>query len=173
MAANIGSNPATLTTPRCVQFIAMIHSVLVGVASGGGTYSKQYPGHIAQGIGRGSIAPGGGTNMTGDRIGRPDRTGPYRAQFEANKKIILASQSICAICGRPVDKSIKSPDPLSPSVDHIVPIVKGGHPSDINNLQLTHRACNRAKGTKLVPDQPVEKVNMNRMLPHSRNWMRD
>lgn len=32
MAANIGSNPATLTTPRCVQFIAMIHSVLVGVA---------------------------------------------------------------------------------------------------------------------------------------------
>ena len=111
--------------------------------------------------------------MPGDKIGRPDRTGPYRMQFEANKKIILASQSVCAICGRPVDKSIKSPDPMSPSVDHIIPIAKGGHPSDINNLQLTHRACNRAKGTKLAPEQPVEKVNMNRMLPHSRNWMRD
>ena len=111
--------------------------------------------------------------MTTDRVGRPDRTGAFRMQFEANKKIILASQSICAICGRPVDKSIKSPDPMSPSIDHIIPIAKGGHPSDINNLQLTHRACNRAKGTKLAPDQPAEKVNMNRMLPHSRNWMRD
>ena len=49
-----------------------------------------------------------------------------RAMFEHNKKIILATQSICAICGKPVDKSIKYPDPMSPTVDHIIPLAKNG-----------------------------------------------
>ena len=66
------------------------------------------------------------------------------------------SQSICAICGRPVDKELKAPDPMSPTVDHIIPLNKGGHPSDINNLQLAHWICNRMKSDKLAVAPPRE-----------------
>jgi 5-methylcytosine-specific restriction endonuclease McrA len=48
-----------------------------------------------------------------------------------------------------VDFGFKYPHPLSPSVDHIIPLSKGGHPSDLSNLQLAHRWCNRQKSNKL------------------------
>lgn len=64
---------------------------------------------------------------------RPDVNGAHRQQYQANRKYILATQSVCAICGKPVDKTIKSPHPMSPTVDHIIPIARNGHPSDINN----------------------------------------
>lgn len=69
------------------------------------------------------------------------------------------SQSICAICGRPVDMELKAPDPMSPTVDHIIPINKGGHPSDINNLQLAHRICNRMKSDKLLEESKAKEPN--------------
>lgn len=100
---------------------------------------------------------------------RPDRNGPHRAQFEANRKIILATQSICAICGKPVDKSLKYPDPMSPTVDHIIPISRNGDPSALENLQLAHRACNRAKSDRLVPP-PGGVRDRNRDLPLSADW---
>lgn len=100
---------------------------------------------------------------------RPDRNGPHRAQFEANRKIILATQSICAICGKPVDKSLKYPDPMSATVDHIIPISRNGDPSALENLQLAHRACNRAKSDRLVPP-PGGVRDRNRDLPLSADW---
>ena len=103
---------------------------------------------------------------------RLDRTGPHRANFERNKKIILKTQNVCGICGKPVDLSLKPPNPLAPCIDHIVPVSKGGHPSDIKNLQIAHCCCNRAKSDKLFKN----KVNMepevigNRNLPWSIDW---
>ena len=44
---------------------------------------------------------------------RPDHNGPQRAQFESNKKKIYASQTVCGICGNPVDFRLKFPHPLS------------------------------------------------------------
>ena len=43
----------------------------------------------------------------------------------------MATQSHCGICGQPVDKNLKHGHPMAPCVDHIIPIAKGGHPSDI------------------------------------------
>ena len=80
---------------------------------------------------------------------RIDRTGQHKTAFRKNKKIILATQEVCAICGALVDKDLKAPDPLSPTVDHIIPIAKGGHPSSLDNLQLAHRWCNLHKGDRL------------------------
>lgn len=80
---------------------------------------------------------------------RADRQGANRVQYEKNRKRILASQDVCAICGKPVDKRLKFPHPMSATVDHIIPIDLGGHPSDISNLQLAHNACNRAKSNKI------------------------
>ena len=103
---------------------------------------------------------------------RPDRNGPHRVAFEKNKNIILKTRNTCGICGLPVDKSLKYSHPLSPVIDHIIPINRNGHPSDINNLQLAHWQCNRQKSDKLYADSKTEslKVVGNRNLPQSRDW---
>lgn len=80
---------------------------------------------------------------------RADQQGPQRQQLAANRKIIYATESVCWICGEPVDKSLKSPHPMSKTVDHKIPLAKGGHPSDLDNLALAHRRCNRLKSDKL------------------------
>jgi len=102
---------------------------------------------------------------------REDRDGKHRLQFLANKKRVYATQSVCGICGKPVDFSLKFPHPLSPCIDHIIPIDRGGHPSDLSNLQLAHLTCNRAKATKIMGERrrPQEIVT-NRNLPQSRDW---
>lgn len=111
--------------------------------------------------------------MAQQQRNRPDHDGAHRLAFERNKKKILAAQTVCGICGKPVDKSLKYPDPLSPSVDHIIPVAKGGHPSDIDNLQLAHWTCNRQKSDKLLKRhrkaQEQETVS-NRVLPLSCDW---
>ena len=83
-------------------------------------------------------------------IKRLDRVGTHRSQFDKNRKKIYATQTICGICGKPVDFSLKFPDPMSPTIDHIIPVAKGGHPSDIDNLQLAHFYCNRQKSDRLA-----------------------
>ena len=65
------------------------------------------------------------------------------------KRIYTRDQGLCQICGLPVPYD-KSPDKLwSATIDHIVPLSKGGtHEPD--NCQLTHRLCN---SIKLVEDR--------------------
>ena len=103
---------------------------------------------------------------------RPDSNGVHRLQYERNKKKILATQDCCGICGRPVDKSLRYPHPMSAVIDHIIPVAKGGHPSDLDNLQLAHWTCNRQKSDKLI-DRTVkheEQTLSNRVLPQSMEW---
>lgn len=103
---------------------------------------------------------------------RPDRKGPHRANFERNKQRILKTQNTCGICGKPVDKSLKAPNPLAPCIDHIIPVSKGGHPSDISNLQLAHWTCNRQKSDKLFKEKSIKEQQVlgNRNLPQSMDW---
>lgn len=102
---------------------------------------------------------------------RADKQGPHRVAFEHNKKIILKTQSVCGICGQPVDKQLKAPDPMSPVIDHMVPVSKGGHPSAMDNLQLAHWSCNRQKSDKLFVEKEEPKVLGNRNLPQSIKWI--
>ena len=99
--------------------------------------------------------------------------GQHYGRYEKNKKRIFATQTVCGICGKPVDFSLKYPHPLSPTIDHIIPLAKGGHPSDIDNLQLAHRCCNRQKSDKLVERKDLsgqQSVISNRVLPATFDW---
>lgn len=107
----------------------------------------------------------------GDMMSRLDKKGAHRANYERNKKRIFATQNTCGICGHPVDFSLKPPHPMSPTIDHIIPIAKGGHPSDIDNLQLAHWTCNRQKSDKIFrSNQETKQVIGNRVLPQSMDW---
>lgn len=48
---------------------------------------------------------------------------------------------ICQLCHRPVNKKLRWPDPKSPTLDHIIPISKGGT-HERKNTQLAHAVCN-------------------------------
>lgn len=113
------------------------------------------------------------------RNDRPDHQPGHRGEYERNRKRILASENICALCGKPVDKSLKFPNPEAPTVDHIIPVSRGGHPSAIDNLQLAHAMCNRLKADKLngeadkktAPDSEEKApANVTAGLPWSIDW---
>ena len=111
--------------------------------------------------------------MPSEEFNRQDKFAGQLAQFRSNKKRILATQDVCGICGKPVDKTLKYPHPLSATVDHIIPLAKGGHPSDLANLQLAHFCCNRQKSDKLslrVEFEAAPKVVPNRLLPQTFDW---
>lgn len=108
---------------------------------------------------------------------RPDMDSGRRPIYERNKKIILGQSDVCAICGLPINKKLKFPDPMSATVDHIIPIAKGGHPTDLENLQAAHLICNQIKGSKTTIEMNANLVEEskligNRDLPHSRDWRR-
>ena len=101
---------------------------------------------------------------------RPDREGAHRAELAKNRRVIYATQTHCAICGQPVDFSLRAPDPMAPTLDHIIPVAKGGHPSALENLQLAHMRCNRAKGVRIKePREPISPAS-NRALVLSADW---
>lgn len=104
---------------------------------------------------------------------REDRKGAHRANYERNRKRIMATENTCGICGHQVDFSLKVPHPMSATVDHIIPVAKNGHPSDISNLQLAHWTCNRQKSDKIFKQghETKQKVIGNRNLPQSLNWI--
>ena len=101
---------------------------------------------------------------------RPDRDGWAKATYQKARKKIFATQSVCAICGRPVNFDLKFPDPWSPTVDHIIPIAKGGNPADIANMQLAHLQCNRLKSSKTNMIVAVKQSCGNRDLPLSFDY---
>lgn len=101
---------------------------------------------------------------------RPEKQGTHRTAYERNKKRILKTKKICGICGKPVDFNLKYPHPMSATVDHIIPVAKNGHPSDIDNLQLAHMTCNRQKSDKIFKNKEEPKIIGNRNLPQSRDW---
>lgn len=79
------------------------------------------------------------------------RTNPRSANGHRRRQLrvrVLAAYDTCAICGKPVDKSLRTPHPLSAEVDEIIPVSRGGDPLAWDNVQLAHRRCNRLKSNK-------------------------
>lgn len=56
----------------------------------------------------------------------------------------------CWICEQTIDLMLTRPDPLSFSIDHVVPLAAAGtHTYD--NVAPAHLICNMRKGVRLLP----------------------
>lgn len=55
---------------------------------------------------------------------------------------------VCGVCGEPVDRSLTWPDKQSLTLDHIVPLARGGRHSSAN-CQVAHAVCNSRKNDRI------------------------
>lgn len=76
-------------------------------------------------------------------------------------RLFKKDKGICYLCGRPCDYSdFKKIDSYIvtgnryPSIEHIVPISKGGTDT-WDNVRLAHRICNSFKGNKITEQLPL------------------
>lgn len=64
---------------------------------------------------------------------------------------------LCKLCGAPMDMSAAPRSPLSPSIDHIVPVSRGGEHT-YENTQSAHLTCNMSKGAREAPKTIPQKM---------------
>lgn len=83
-----------------------------------------------------------------------ERAAAYGVEYDKDvslKKLIKRDSGICQLCGRPVDTSSfigNGCGLLYPTIDHIVPLSKGGSHT-WGNVQLAHMKCNSIKGDRV------------------------
>ena len=63
-------------------------------------------------------------------------------------QVWVKSAGICGLCSGPLDRSLKWPHRFSVSLDHIIPLSRGGaHSTD--NARYVHLSCNASKNNRL------------------------
>lgn len=85
------------------------------------------------------------------RAHRSKRRATKKDAFVANvypSRVYARDLYTCRLCDLPLDMSARVPAPLAPTVDHVVPLARGGkhHPE---NVQAAHFLCNARKGASL------------------------
>lgn len=86
------------------------------------------------------------------RMGKMRRRARERNAFVENvslAKLIERDGPDCQLCDKPLDMSVEWPHPNYPSIDHVIPLSRGGEHS-LSNTQMTHLICNVKKGAKLL-----------------------
>ena len=77
-----------------------------------------------------------------------------RAAYDADAAEVFSAEEIferdgwlCQICHEEIDQDLVFPHPRSVSLDHVIPIARGGlHRRD--NVQCAHLSCNSSKGSR-------------------------
>jgi len=83
---------------------------------------------------------------------------PRYAHYQQRVKLrnwLRAQGQPCWICrafGKPggIDYSLPAGHPFAFEVDELVPVSKGGSPTDRSNVRAAHRCCNQWRGNKSV-----------------------
>lgn len=70
-------------------------------------------------------------------------------ESDKGKKVTVRCKSCGKMCNPDDHSWTNHSGPMRPSVDHIIPLAKGG-PHDWDNVQVAHIICNSAKGDKVV-----------------------
>jgi 5-methylcytosine-specific restriction endonuclease McrA len=80
------------------------------------------------------------------------RAEQFGVQYEPISKVLVFQRDSyrCGICGEQTDHTVDFPDPLAPTLDHVVPMSKGG-PHLYSNVQCAHFECNKRKADSSPP----------------------
>ena len=99
-----------------------------------------------------------------DRVRQTVQAGKHRRKAQMRSApsekfydidIFDRDQWICGLCSLPIDKSLQYPHPMYRSLDHIIPLSRGGgHTRD--NVQAAHLRCNKVKNGRLSMDRKIE-----------------
>lgn len=60
----------------------------------------------------------------------------------------------CSLCNQPIDQALQYPNPMSASIDHIIPVSLGGAHS-ATNVAAAHLVCNLRKGNRITEAAPA------------------
>lgn len=80
------------------------------------------------------------------------------------KRLYNDQRGLCHIC----DEAMTTDDPQSPeyaTIDHLVPLSRGGKKYEIANLMLAHQRCNGMRGTNSVV-AARRKARLKSSAPH-------
>ncbi len=83
-----------------------------------------------------------------NRIKTVRRQGAKSSEMITHEDVALRDNSVCHICGDVVDMLLPRTSRFGATLDHVVPIAKGGLDS-LENLKLAHWICNVRKSDKL------------------------
>lgn len=83
-------------------------------------------------------------------------------EWERLKDVVCPPGSICWLCGKPIRFDVPPRHPLSRSVDHVVALKLGGHPTALSNLRPAHYGCNSSKG--------IGRKSATRKRPRTRDY---
>ena len=95
----------------------------------------------------------------------PEKRRAIEHRYRANKRsggiiddvevevLYIRDKGMCSICLKHVDKRLKFPDPMSASIEHIIPVSKPGSTHSYRNTALAHLICNIRKNNRTVPQQ--------------------
>lgn len=69
---------------------------------------------------------------------------------DRHRAVIARGKPDCALCGEPIDYTLKYPHLMCFVVDHILPVIHHPELADVlSNKQPAHNTCNRAKSDRL------------------------
>ena len=66
--------------------------------------------------------------------------------------LYIRDKGICSLCHKTVKQALHWPDPMSATMDHIIPLTKGGEHS-WKNVALAHFICNTRKNNRIQTQQ--------------------
>lgn len=96
------------------------------------------------------------------RANNPDKVGATearraQAELEGNATTELietkweASDKTCILCGKPIDPTLKAPNNMSRTIEHLTPIARGGR-HDLDNIDFAHYGCNAQKRDRTLEE---------------------
>lgn len=108
--------------------------------------------------------------MTNSTTGNPRNDARWRKIKQREKRRLEreARQTgrlpLCALCSRPIDLSLDYNHRESLTLDHIIPLAKGGSLTDPANIRCAHRSCNssRGAGRRRVDMTPKQRARSDR-----------
>lgn len=73
-------------------------------------------------------------------------------EFITTKSVIDRDGNQCRLCGSEVNTTLTGRNPIAPSIDHIIPLSRGGSHT-FKNVQLAHFGCNSRKNNSMPSDK--------------------